>query len=212
MRGNSGVVAGHAHDRHAPPRGRWRPCQDEDDDPRLDQRLSAPVRTLGGAAPRRDRIAVGGVPPPNVVGVVRVAAAFAGGAVPGGAPGNAVATRGPPRWAVVVSGGLRDDDGGRERFDDPAHGGGLDVVPSNVGLGFVMLHHVQAQRMAIARRDALSQSRLGRGRGSGGPAPPPSARLSLGACWNAWRGTGSGPHRREGWGTHQDPLVGVEPT
>ncbi len=33
------------------------------------------------------------------------------------------------------------------------------MVPSDVGLGFVMLPHVQAQRTVIARRDALSQFR-----------------------------------------------------
>ena len=32
--------------------------------------------------------------------------------------------------------------------------GELDVVPSDVGLGFVMLRHVQAQRRMIARRHA----------------------------------------------------------
>ena len=74
-------------------------------------------------------------------------------------------------------------------FDDPGEEGGLDVVPSDVGLGFVMLRHVQAQRRMIARRDALSQSwpRSRRGgatdgwRGSGGPPPTPSARLSSAA-------------------------------
>jgi hypothetical protein len=71
-------------------------------------------------------------------------------------------------------------------FDDPGEEGGLDVVPSDVGLGFVMLRHVQAQRRMIARGDAPSQSRSrrgdesdGRGRGSGGPPPTPSARSSL---------------------------------
>ena len=35
---------------------------------------------------------------------------------------------------------------------------GLDVVPSDVGLGFVMLRHIQAQRKMLAQRDALQQT------------------------------------------------------
>jgi hypothetical protein len=33
----------------------------------------------------------------------------------------------------------------------------LDVVPSDVGLGFVMLRHIQAKQKMLARRDALRQ-------------------------------------------------------
>ena len=40
---------------------------------------------------------------------------------------------------------------------------GLDVVPSDVGLGFVMLRHIQAQRKMLARRDALQQTNGGVG-------------------------------------------------
>mmetsp|Transcript_16662 Transcript_16662/g.36005 ORF Transcript_16662/g.36005 Transcript_16662/m.36005 type:complete len:726 (+) Transcript_16662:89-2266(+) len=35
---------------------------------------------------------------------------------------------------------------------------GLDVVPSDVGLSFVMLRHMQAQRKMLAQRDALQQT------------------------------------------------------
>ncbi|KAL7533981.1 hypothetical protein ACHAXR_005566 [Thalassiosira sp. AJA248-18] len=35
---------------------------------------------------------------------------------------------------------------------------GLDVVPSDVGLGFVMLRHIQAQRKMLAQRDTLQQT------------------------------------------------------
>jgi hypothetical protein len=51
--------------------------------------------------------------------------------------------------------------------------------------------------------------RLGRVKGH---APPGPGGSGLCACWTAWRGTGSGPPRREGWGMRQDPSVGVEPT
>ena len=40
-----------------------------------------------------------------------------------------------------------------------------------------------------------------------GPAPLGPGGGGLCACWTAWRGTGSGPPRQEGWGTRQDPLV-----
>jgi len=45
-------------------------------------------------------------------------------------------------------------------FNDGGEGSsstGLDVVPSDVGLGFVLLRHIQAQRKMLARRDALQQ-------------------------------------------------------
>jgi len=37
--------------------------------------------------------------------------------------------------------------------------GTLDVVPSDIALGFVLLRHIQAQRMLVARREALQQMR-----------------------------------------------------
>lgn len=59
-------------------------------------------------------------------------------------------------------------DGGVEKFygdisralADYFHGSGsesLDVVPSDVALGFVILRHIQAQRKLLARREALQQ-------------------------------------------------------
>ncbi len=45
--------------------------------------------------------------------------------------------------------------------------GTIDVVPSDIALGFVMLRHIQAQRMLVARREALQQMRIiGSSRGS----------------------------------------------
>ncbi|KAL7481992.1 hypothetical protein ACHAW6_007666 [Cyclotella cf. meneghiniana] len=43
---------------------------------------------------------------------------------------------------------------------------GLDVVPSDVALGFVVLRHIQAQRKLLARREALEQMGYGSRRGS----------------------------------------------
>ena len=48
---------------------------------------------------------------------------------------------------------------------------GLDVVPSDVGLGFVMLRHIQAQRKMLARRDALQQMGMGTYYGSNNDLP-----------------------------------------
>jgi hypothetical protein len=51
---------------------------------------------------------------------------------------------------------------------------GLDVVPSDVGLGFVMLRHMQAQRKMLAKRDALLQTNsYGSRSGSEGDMSPP---------------------------------------
>ena len=44
--------------------------------------------------------------------------------------------------------------------------GGLDVVPSDVVLGFVVLRHIQAQRKLVARREALGQMGYGSRPGS----------------------------------------------
>ncbi|KAL9185551.1 hypothetical protein ACHAXT_003328 [Thalassiosira profunda] len=49
---------------------------------------------------------------------------------------------------------------------------GLDVVPSDVGLGFVLLRHMQAQRKMLAQRDALEQSGHVSPRSSPSPLPP----------------------------------------
>lgn len=43
-------------------------------------------------------------------------------------------------------------------FGDGSEGTGLDVVPSDVGLGFAMLRQTQAQRRMLAKRDALRQT------------------------------------------------------
>lgn len=43
---------------------------------------------------------------------------------------------------------------------------GLDVVPSDVALGFVVLRHIQAQRKLIAKREALQQAGYGSRPGS----------------------------------------------
>ncbi|KAL3779019.1 hypothetical protein HJC23_011458 [Cyclotella cryptica] len=50
--------------------------------------------------------------------------------------------------------------------DMPTGEPGLDVVPSDVALGFVVLRHIQAQRKLLARRDALQQMGYGSQRGS----------------------------------------------
>ena len=51
--------------------------------------------------------------------------------------------------------------------------GGLDVVPSDIGLGFVMLQHIQAQRRMLAQRDASRQT------GDESDAPSPDAATFL---------------------------------
>lgn len=51
-------------------------------------------------------------------------------------------------------------------FADFGEQRGLDVVPSDVGLGFVMLRHIQAQRKMLAQRDALQQTTSNDGYGS----------------------------------------------
>ncbi len=48
------------------------------------------------------------------------------------------------------------------------------------------------------RRRTGVAGRLGRIKGH---APPKPGGDGLCVCWTAWRGTGSGPPRREGWGT-----------
>eukprot|EP00581_Thalassiosira_minuscula_P017688 CAMPEP_0183719448 /NCGR_PEP_ID=MMETSP0737-20130205/12381_1 /TAXON_ID=385413 /ORGANISM="Thalassiosira miniscula, Strain CCMP1093" /LENGTH=920 /DNA_ID=CAMNT_0025949167 /DNA_START=269 /DNA_END=3028 /DNA_ORIENTATION=- len=69
----------------------------------------------------------------------------------------------------AVDGGAEDGGGGTnigDASDYSMRGGGgggtirrgLDVVPSDVGLGFVMLRHMQAQRKMLAQRDALLQT------------------------------------------------------
>ena len=72
-------------------------------------------------------------------------------------------------------------DGGAEKFygdisralADYFHGSGgesLDVVPSDVALGFVILRHIQAQRKLLARRAALQPTNHSQSRYSAGTA------------------------------------------
>ncbi|KAL7433120.1 hypothetical protein ACHAXM_003413 [Skeletonema potamos] len=72
-------------------------------------------------------------------------------------------------------------DGGIEKFfgdisralADYFHGSGsecLDIVPSDVALGFVILRHIQAQRKLLARRDALQQANTSQTQSSPGTA------------------------------------------
>jgi len=58
---------------------------------------------------------------------------------------------------------------------------GLDVVPSDVGLGFVLLRHIQAQRKMLARRDALrqQQQQVGNDQDSGGYGSRSSSSTDL---------------------------------
>ena len=65
---------------------------------------------------------------------------------------------------------------------------GLDVVPSDVGLGFVMLRHIQAQRKMLARRDALrqqQQQQVDNNNGSGGYGSRSSSYTDLYGLRNA---------------------------
>ncbi len=72
-------------------------------------------------------------------------------------------------------------DGGIQKFfgdisralADYFHGSGsesLDIVPSDVALGFVILRHIQAQRKLLARREALQQTNTSQIRSSPGTA------------------------------------------
>jgi len=78
-------------------------------------------------------------------------------------------------------------------FNDGSGGGGeegtgLDVVPSDVGLGFVMLRHIQAQRKMVARRDALrqqQQQQVGNDQDSGGYGSRSSSYTDLYGLRNA---------------------------
>lgn len=66
---------------------------------------------------------------------------------------------------------------------------GLDVVPSDVGLGFVLLRHIQAQRKMLARRDALRQQQQqvfdNNDQGSGGYGSRSSSYTDLYGLRNA---------------------------
>ena len=73
-------------------------------------------------------------------------------------------------------------------FADFGDGSALDVVPSDIGLGFVMLRHMQAQRKMLAKRDALQQtaSNYGSSRsGSENDAPLSPNRTTLLFRWSS---------------------------
>lgn len=80
-------------------------------------------------------------------------------------------------------------DFGEQRSEgEEGGGGGLDVDPSDVGLGLVVLRHLQAQRRMLAQRDALRQQQRQQGQdGSSDGLSLSPHRTALLFRWNTQR-------------------------